>query len=177
MCLNFHLKLLRKPESKHHPNKISFLLHCTDLAEKVGRKCHCFVQNKRNGYCSADAFYIDQFLFGFSSLKYFCFHLHGIWGETWCPRTDIPFSGEIAFFKSRFSARNYWNLSHSTAPCRFWSSMLMITKVINSTTVIITMSDFYIFTCDFNKLEGITGTFMYMCGLRIKLLIIWFLLY
>lgn len=48
----------------------------------------------------------------------------------------------------------------------------MITEVINSTTVIIIMSDFYKFTCGFNNVEGITGTFMYMYGLRIKLLII-----
>lgn len=50
--------------------------------------------------------------------------------------------------------------------------MPMITKIINSTTVIIIMSDFYKLICDFNKLEGITGTVMYMGGLRIKLLII-----
>lgn len=178
MCLHFHLKLLHKPESKHyHQSKISFLLHYTDMAEKIGRKCHCFVQKKRNGYCSAVAFYIDQFLFCFSSLKYPVSIHMGDEVELGVPKLTFPLVGKWLFFPSRLSGRNDWRLSHSNAPCRVLSSMPMITKIINSTTVIIIMSDFYKLICDFNKLEGITGTVMYMGGLRIKLLIIWFLFY
>lgn len=45
----------------------------------------------------------------------------------------------------------------------------MIKMVINSTIVIVV--DFYKFVCTFNQLEGIvTGIFIYMGALRIKLL-------
>jgi len=49
--------------------------------------------------------------------------------------------------------------------------MPMIKMAINGTTVIIIMLDFYKFICGINKFEGlITGTFIYMGALRIKLL-------